>query len=642
MRIQRKPNAYPLKKLLLTFLSFCCLYVSADPSKKIIELSPDLEEVLIDTSYIVEFDSVQGKPATVLTVHKRLFFNQDPSKNLWAKFKVHNNSDTSISWILLSHFYSIDELDIWVKRKRGTEFLFFRDTMSIYNRLIQHKHPTFNIYLEKDETIELLFRIKNESAFEYPFVFMTHESFYSKFFKEYLLYGLFYGFLLFVLVSCIINFIFFRDSVLLIYIFCILSQITYMLFRDGNGLYVVPSATEYADLIKNLSRSAMSISLLLYTGIFLKIDRKSWMFKIILLIVVLRTIYSIVLLEDTTVNTFHFEFFIIVFCTWLAFRFYSSVDSEARYMAMGLSFLSAVYAVHYVSIIGWFPSGAYAFWSLYLGIAGENIFFALALTERFKRARLDKFRQEQMNRELELLVEQRTETVQMQNRLLEAQSNELNLFLYSASHDLKGPLKTIEGLCNVGLLDVSVNHDQLFEMIKMKLRKLESNIGDLNSVTKLKYSNPVSDQNIDLKLLHQDIMDRFEKYPGFESMAFELNIDYKESVRFDTFTIRSIYQNIVENAIKYRDRSKEHSFLTISIYKEGNLLLIEFEDNGQGIPADKTEKIFEMFYRGNEESREDTGLGLYIVKLAVEKLGGKITVQSELGVGTTFLVRIPI
>jgi hypothetical protein len=601
-----------------------------------LRLSTKVRSVLLDSAYLVPTDSSFSPiPST-----SKFLYNRDPEQSAYARVLIYNPSDTPRTLIFLSHFYALDELDLQVLSGQEIKSFVFRDTTSIYQRSIRHKHPSFSIQLPASSLSALHIRVKNESAFEYAFELFDPEEFYSAYFIEYLIFGLFYGFLLFVVFYCFINFFFFKDPLVLVYLFCIASQAVHMLFRDGNGLYIFPDSPEHADLIKNISRTFMSVSLMLYTGLFLKIPVRNWKFYALLVLMVGRIGYGIFMLGDTIKFTFHVEFLIILFCTLLGFLSYNRVDKEARYLAIGLGILSTVYMLYYFAIMGFIHiDGAIVFWSLYVGIAFENIFFTLAITERFKRIRVEQFRQQQMNKELEQLVDQRTKTVQLQNNLLEAQSNELNLFLYSASHDLKGPLKSIEGLCNVALMDPEADYPKLFEMIKSRLKRLELNIADLNAVTKLKYYQDGLKQ-LDFYQLHQEITERFENYPGYREMLIKLQVKSYKSYRLDAFAFRCIYQNIVENAIKYRDTSKR-SFLFIQIEEKNGMLTINFEDNGKGIAKDHLSKIFNMFYRASEESREDTGLGLYIVKLAAEKMGGSIHVSSTLAEGTVFTLRIP-
>jgi signal transduction histidine kinase len=101
-----------------------------------------------------------------------------------------------------------------------------------------------------------------------------------------------------------------------------------------------------------------------------------------------------------------------------------------------------------------------------------------------------------------------------------------------------------------------------------------------------------------------------------------------------------IFNNIISNAVRYRDRWKPDCFLQINITVTAEEAFITFKDNGVGIAPAYLDKIFKMFFRANADSK-GSGLGLYIVKSAVEKLGGEITVSSEVGEGTSFAIRIP-
>jgi signal transduction histidine kinase len=100
-----------------------------------------------------------------------------------------------------------------------------------------------------------------------------------------------------------------------------------------------------------------------------------------------------------------------------------------------------------------------------------------------------------------------------------------------------------------------------------------------------------------------------------------------------------IFNNIISNAVRYQDKGKE-SYLKIGVTTKHDKTIIEFEDNGVGIAEEFQENIFKMFFRASYESK-GSGLGLYIVKGTIEKLNGKISVESKLGEGTKFYVEIP-
>jgi signal transduction histidine kinase len=605
----------------------------------------DVEKIYqIDSSCFTQLDSIgPGKfiPTPLNSESKTFFYNQDTHKAYWYRFKVSNKDTVFREWLLVSYNYSIDEIDLLVYSDKGpAEKLYFRDTMSIYQRKIQHKQPVFSLNLKPNETKTIYIRLKNESPYQYVFAIYSEFKFFSHFFLEYFQFGLFYGLMLFVLLYSIMNFIFLKDKVILIYAFFIISQTTYMLFRDGNGLFLLPNFSEYADLIKNIFRTALSIFLLLYTAYFLKIDKRGILFKSILLFIVLRIAYTFFTLQDSTKITFNLELSVILFCTTISIHSFYKGYTDAKYMSVGLFILSISYFVYYLTLVGVSAIGPMSFFSLYYGMACESIFMTIALTERFKRVKMENLHKEQMNKELEHMVFKRTELVSVQNKLLEEQTEELNLFLYSASHDLKGPLKTIDGLCNLAMMDKHIDHDKIYHLIKGKLLKLESNINDLNSVTRIKNAEN-SSLEINFARLHSEIIDSFKDIPGFSDMHVEQFINLKHPYIADLFTIRCIYYNICENAFKYKDQSRK-CFLKINIIESGDFIEMTFKDNGQGINSDRLPFIFNMFYRANEDSKEDTGLGLYLVKIAVQKLRGEVSAESIPAQGTTVSVRLPV
>jgi len=627
-----------MKKIIVYsgWIAFLLLSSSLGFSQKTIVLQDDDKVYIVDSASFEQLDSLGPEkfvPSTSNANHKLNFHNPNTDQSYWYRYTLSNEDSVYKEWLLVSYNYSIDEIDLFIhSNKQPAQKEFFRDTISVYNRKLQHKQPVFVLRFLPYETKTIYMRIKNESPYQYVFAVYSEIKFYSHFFQEYLWFGLFYGLMLFVFVYSIIYFIFLNDKVTLVYAFFIASQILYMLFRDGNGVFLMPDYTQYADLVKNICLAGLSVFVLLYTALFLKVNPKGNLYKVFMLMIAGRIIYTFFTLEDSTLITFHLELIVILFCTLQSIRFYFKGHADAKYMSVGLALLTISYLFYYLTLVG-LTSLSLGFFVLYYGIAGESVFMTMALTERFKRIKLDNFRTEQMNKELELLVTSRTE-------LLEEQSKELNLFLYSASHDLKGPLKTIKGLCNIAMMDKDVNHHEIYGLIINKLKKLESNIADLNSVTKIKNA-PDSSTKIDFRQLHQEIVETFHEFPGFKEMDVHFTLEKDINYTGDMFSIRCIYQNIFENAIKYRDMCKK-SFFKVDISEGMGSVKLVFEDNGQGINEDRLPHIFHMFYRANEDSKEDTGLGLYIVKLAVQKLGGDIAAESIPSKGTTISVILPM
>jgi signal transduction histidine kinase len=108
----------------------------------------------------------------------------------------------------------------------------------------------------------------------------------------------------------------------------------------------------------------------------------------------------------------------------------------------------------------------------------------------------------------------------------------------------------------------------------------------------------------------------------------------------DLMRINAILKNTIGNAVKYRkkDISNPEVFMTIDVNLERLHLIIK--DNGEGIPENSLPKVFDMFYRASKSSN-GTGLGLYICKEIINKLGGEISIESQLGIGTTVSIMLP-
>jgi signal transduction histidine kinase len=125
-----------------------------------------------------------------------------------------------------------------------------------------------------------------------------------------------------------------------------------------------------------------------------------------------------------------------------------------------------------------------------------------------------------------------------------------------------------------------------------------------------------------------------------ESVRSIINIEASEAFYSDYSRLLIIFNNIIANAVRYRDKWKNDSFLKIDIQVSAERAMITLSDNGIGIRDEYIDKIFKMFFRANAESK-GSGLGLYIVKSAIEKLTGTIQVYSKIGEGTTFVIEVP-
>src|SRR5688572_4394523 len=223
---------------------------------------------------------------------------------------------------------------------------------------------------------------------------------------------------------------------------------------------------------------------------------------------------------------------------------------------------------------------------------------------------------------------------------LNGKIHELDTFMYKASHDLKGPLASMAGLIEIAREEKSREKTKEYlEMIAQSNKKLERILADLIEVTKIAQGK-MDSSSFDLKQLVEDTIVSLRNIPQAAGMQFRQEVDLDRELTSDKNLIGTIIQNLVHNAILYRKTTGGASYVRVKAWQKDALVFIEVSDNGIGISSELQEKIFDMFFRGNHASK-GTGLGLYIVRQAVEKLKGKIILKSKPLEGSSFTVVFP-
>ncbi|MFZ6008904.1 MAG: sensor histidine kinase [Bacteroidota bacterium] len=225
------------------------------------------------------------------------------------------------------------------------------------------------------------------------------------------------------------------------------------------------------------------------------------------------------------------------------------------------------------------------------------------------------------------------------NEMLRKANEELDRFVYSASHDLRAPLMSLLGLIRVIELEKAEDISQYLEMMKKSIRRLDLFIKDIINHSKNSRLQPEVGL-IDFPILLKDCYDQLQ-YLSIGS-RIERITDFAIDSPFynDIKRISVIFNNLLSNAINYQNPREPQPYIKTKIITSEDACTIEVTDNGTGISVEHQDKIFNMFYRANTEAK-GSGLGLYIVKEIVDKLEGTIAVRSAPGNGTTFIVSLP-
>jgi signal transduction histidine kinase len=245
-------------------------------------------------------------------------------------------------------------------------------------------------------------------------------------------------------------------------------------------------------------------------------------------------------------------------------------------------------------------------------------------------------------RELERVKLQAMQELKEQNEEILKINKELDSFIYSISHSLRGPLSTVSGLLNLAereSAESSSNVNELHHMMETCVKRLDTTIRQM--VDQSRNARLEVDANaIDINTLLDKSMNTLSYLD--DSSSIETTIMNTAQVPFysDSYRLEVIFNSILSNVIKYRDTNKEKSTLLIQIICTPEQAVISFKDNGLGISDKCMPNIFNMFYRASERS-DGAGLGLYIVKEFVEKLKGTVTVTSLENRSTSVTIVLP-
>jgi signal transduction histidine kinase len=343
--------------------------------------------------------------------------------------------------------------------------------------------------------------------------------------------------------------------------------------------------------------------------------------------------------------------------TNLTIFFFSSIEP----VETGLSFLFVVCALGAISTLGLeHKKLAYVFVSLPVLLFVFSVVFDLEVLIRrpttadyvqmnmiinfiatFVAAVLMIYFLLSLNNHSEQALRENEKRLHDKNKELEKTNKELDRFVYSASHDLRSPISSVRGLIGLVRLNPHASDTKSYlEMMDNQLIGLNKFIEDIVSYsrnTRVAFKVEL----IQLKKLVEEVLMSLQFYPGSEKIDIELNIPDETTLYSDPTRVRIVLANLLSNALKYSDPTRENPFIKISATKGHTHLQISVRDNGAGIDHRYVSKIFDMFYQENEKS-DGSGLGLYIVKETLEKIQGEINVKSELGKGSEFKVMLPM
>ena len=219
-------------------------------------------------------------------------------------------------------------------------------------------------------------------------------------------------------------------------------------------------------------------------------------------------------------------------------------------------------------------------------------------------------------------------------------NNLLERFIYSCSHELKSPIASMQGLLDI--IKYHPLHSETSTCLSMMSVCVERMTNLMHSLEE--YMNNEK-QEIFLERAGGEatinrVLDQFQASLDKQQIKVKTVIHQSSPWVIDVKRVNLVLSTLVSNAVAFQDPDKKEKTLLIRLNVAKTKSVLEVSDNGIGIPLERQDKIFDLFYRGHDHS-QGSGLGLFLVKKIVSKMDAKVTVKSSERIGTSFKIATP-
>jgi signal transduction histidine kinase len=215
----------------------------------------------------------------------------------------------------------------------------------------------------------------------------------------------------------------------------------------------------------------------------------------------------------------------------------------------------------------------------------------------------------------------------------------INKFAYTVTHDLWAPISSMTGLVSVLEREKDINQIPSYtQMMRESLSVQDKYIHEVLDAIQNEHGK--KDEVCNLVEIVNDMISQNGYFAGGERVKFMSELEVWE-LKCNIADIKVVFNNLISNAIKYADFSKPEQWIKVKSYRKDQQCIIEIEDNGLGIKPEQKGNIFNKFFKSGI-NKKSMGLGLYFTKQAIEEMNGTIAVKSLLGIGTSFIVSLPL
>lgn len=604
----------------------------------------------------------------------------------WMRFEIDNQLYAD-EYILEFPYAPHDSITLYEQTGTNKYTAYYGgDLLPFSERDRKHRHVTFELSLPEKETRTYYVKIQSEGSLQLSVLLWDEETFSEKGLIEYLLFGIYYGSALVMVVYNIFLYSSLRLRSYLWYVLLIFAVSMTQLTLNGFAYqFLWPDFPWWNNRSIVFSIAFSNLAGALFVNKFLDVRQyaKGWS-RILHVLTVFNTGILVVLMMSyslalhlVTLSTILF-IPVVLTTTILCWK---RGNKAARFLFFAWFIFLLTGLVSSLSDAGTLPLNTLTRHASLIGSLIEMILLSLALADRVKIIQMEKENAERaallLNEELEERVQKRTEELQISTEKLVSMERSRRHLLSNISHDLGTPMTSIQGYVKAMLDGMIEPCDQTYlKIIHEKTIYIDRLIQDLYDLSRLEERqasfslNKVSVQKF-IHFLYQFKADVNSKNIAFQFDS-QLSLEQNEWVlSMDLNRMRQVMENLISNAVKYtkengsikidvieyeefykkfQERKGHQEEIAVALEKKGNShshqsLVIGVHDNGKGIDTESLPYIFDRFYRADAEqydSYRNAGLGLAIAKEIIDYHNGMIWAESLESQGSSFYFTLPI
>jgi signal transduction histidine kinase len=595
------------------------------------------------------------------TPHRQQVFNPGITSSVfWLRLDLRSTATNEKDWLLVARQASISYLDLYLPDgEGGFSAIQTGEKLPMATRPVNHRYFVFPLQLGPGQVQTLYLRLASDTSTYLPLSIWKPGAFYAADQQETIIASFFYGALGILLVYHLLLFVGSRDPSYF-FLSALIASFILVVLTDGFGKQYLWPNSPYTSTIGAAGGTFTLAMDLAFTTTALSTRRRLPGFHRLLLVALgAWLVLTASLALAGTSPLVYSALLVMIVPTYILLVVTAALVlrqgyQPARYLVAAWLVLLAGMSVFVLDQTGILPHSRFAEYGVQLSALALVLLLAYTQVDRINSLALEKVRantrlQEsilerekaeaevrQLNQELEARVHERTIA-------LAAKNHELETFTYSISHDLKAPLRSISGYANILLEDYCQQLDQqgqdFLGHIQTAARRMSEMIEGLLKYSRLERLN-ITYSPVELSGLVQGILGDYGE--TMETRGIELRVDLPAEVFLtDAGAISQALRNLIDNAVKFT-QGVPHPHIEITGQLQTNHCLVCVRDNGIGFNMQYAEKIFEIFQRLQpSEEVPGTGIGLALVRKAMQRLGGRVWAESTPGEGSAFYLEIP-